>query len=401
MLKKLRKRFVLITMAIVTGMLLIIFGLVIHFTNLDLHAQSDALLQQIAQNALDPNSQEPSSPLPYFTLRFNTFGQVVASGKTHYDITDREFLDELIGEIYHINKNTGYLEDYSLKYTVVTSPLVQVIAFVDVSSQYDSMLSLLHVSILTAVAALAVFTFLSILLARWAVGPVDQAWKQQKQFISDVSHELKTPLTVIISNAELLQNEDCDPTLSTENILSASRQMRRLLEGMLELARADNGQIVSNFEITDLSKAVSDSILPFEPVFFENGLQLESSIEPNIPVYGSVGHLRQLTDILLDNAQKYSGPGLVEVKLSRQGKNQCLLTVSNPGNPISNEELESIFQRFYRSDTARTSAGSFGLGLSIAQRITEEHGGKIWAESNPTGNRFSVLLPCYTNNTGK
>ncbi len=395
MLKKLRKRFVLITMAIVTGMLLIIFGLVIHFTNLDLNAQSDALLQQIAQNALDPNGREPNSPLPYFTLRFNTFGQVVASGKTHYDITDGEFLDTLISKIYDINQNTGYLEDYSLKYTVVTSPMVQVIAFVDVSSQHDSMLSLLQVSILTTISALAVFTFISILLARWTVSPVDKAWKQQKQFISDASHELKTPLTVIISNAELLQSEDCHQTLSTENILSASRQMRHLVEGMLELARADNGQIASHFETTDVSKSVSDSILPFDPVFFESGLKLESFIEPNILVHGSVGHLRQLTDILLDNAQKYSGPGIVEIKLSRQGKNQCLLTVSNPGNPIPSDELESIFQRFYRSDTARTSPGSFGLGLSIAQRITEEHGGKIWAESNPSGNRFNVLLPCY------
>lgn len=401
MLKTLRKRFVLITMAIVTGMLLIIFGLVIHFTNLDLNARSDTLLQQIAQNALDPSGQEPNSPLPYFTLRFSTFGQVTASGKTHFNITDKDFLDELIGEIYDINKNTGYLEEYSLKYTVVTSPMVQVIAFVDVSSQHDSMVSLLQVSILTAAAALAAFTLLSILLARWAVRPVDKAWNQQKQFISDASHELKTPLTVIISNAELLQNQDTDPTLSKENILSASRQMRHLVEGMLELARADNGQIASHFETADLSKAVTDSLLPFEPVFFESGHRLESAIEPNILVCGSVGHLRQLTDILLDNAQKYSGPGIVEVKLSRQGKNQCLLTVANPGNPIPSEELESIFRRFYRSDTARTSSGSFGLGLSIAQRIAEEHGGKIWAESNPSGNRFSVLLPCYPNHAGK
>ncbi len=395
MLKKLRRRFVLITMAIVTGMLLVIFGLVIHFTRLDLDAQSDTMLQKIAQNALDPAAREPNAQLPYFTLRFSALGQVVASGKTHYDITDREFLDELIATIYDINRTTGYLEDYRLKYTVVTSPIVQVIAFVDVSSQQSAMLSLLQVSILTAVAALAAFTFISILLARWAVNPVDRAWQQQKQFISDASHELKTPLTVIMSNAELLQSEENDRNLCAENILASSRQMRHLVEGMLELARADNGQIQTHFENMDLSKTVFDSILPFEPVFFESGLRLESNIEPGILVQGSERHLRQLTDILLDNAQKYSAPGIVDVKLSRQGKNQCLLTVSNPGTPIPQEELESIFQRFYRSDTARTSSGSFGLGLSIAQRITEEHGGRIWAQSNPSGNRFSVLLPCY------
>ena len=395
MLKKLRRRFVLINMAIVTGMLLVIFGLVIHFTNLDLDAQSDSMLQKIAQNALDPVGREPNTQLPYFTLRFSASGQVVASGKTHYDITDREFLDELIATIYDINKTTGYLEDYHLKYTVVTSPIVQVIAFVDVSSQQSAMLSLLQVSILTAVAALAAFTFISILLARWAVNPGDKAWQQQKQFISDASHELKTPLTVIMSNAELLQDDGCDRGVCADNILASSQQMRHLVEGMLELARADNGQIQTHFENMDLSKTVSDSILPFEPMFFESGLRLESVIEPGILVHGSQQHLHQLTDILLDNAQKYSTPGIVDVKLSRQGKNQCLLTVSNPGTPIPQGELDSIFQRFYRSDTARTSSGSFGLGLSIAQRIVQEHGGNIWAESNPSGNRFSVLLPCY------
>ena len=385
----------MINMAIVTGMLLVIFGLVIHFTNLDLDAQSDSMLQKIAQNALDPVGREPNTQLPYFTLRYSASGQVVASGKTHYDITDREFLDELIATIYDINKTTGYLEDYHLKYTVVTSPIVQVIAFVDVSNQQSAMLSLLQVSILTAVAALAAFTFISILLARWAVNPVDKAWQQQKQFISDASHELKTPLTVIMSNAELLQDDGCDRGVCADNILASSQQMRHLVEGMLELARADNGQIQTHFENMDLSKTVSDSILPFEPMFFESGLRLESVIEPGILVHGSQQHLHQLTDILLDNAQKYSTPGIVDVKLSRQGKNQCLLTVSNPGTPIPQGELESIFQRFYRSDTARTSSGSFGLGLSIAQRIVQEHGGNIWAESNPSGNRFSVLLPCY------
>jgi len=123
-------------------------------------------------------------------------------------------------------------------------------------------------------------------------------------------------------------------------------------------------------------------------------MMLESDIEPEIILNGSAQHLRQLTDILLDNARKYSAPGIISVQLKRHHKNQCLLTVSNPGQPIPREELKKIFQRFYRSDTARTSSGSFGLGLSIAQRITQEHHGHIWADSNPTGNRFNVLLPC-------
>ncbi len=397
MIKKLRKRFVFINMAIVAGMLLIIFGLVIHFTSNDLDNKSDTMLQKLAQNALDPGAPEMNMQLPYFTLSFNTRGEVFASGKTHYDISDAMFIDTLMKKIARINKSSGYLEEYSLKYTVVTTRSMQVVAFLDISSHRSTLMSLVQVSLITTVLALAVFTLISILLAWWTVNPIDKAWKQQKQFVSDASHELKTPLTVIMSNAELLQNPDYDAESQQRfknNILLSSRQMRQLVEGMLELARADNGQMQTHFDAVDLSKLVSDSVLPFEPVFYENGKSLHYAIMPDIHMHGSSQHLHQLTDILLDNAQKYSTPGVIELSLSRQGKHQCLLSVSNPGNPIAEEELEAIFRRFYRSDTARSNTGSFGLGLSIAQRITEEHGGKIWAESNPTGNCFYVLLPC-------
>lgn len=397
MIKKLRKRFVIINMAIITGMLLVIFGLVIHFTNQNLDNQSNAMLQNLAQSALDPSNPKRDVPLPYFTLTFNTRGEIMAAGKTNLDITNPKFIDRLMREIEEINRHTGYIEEYDLKYTVVTSHTLQVVAFLDVSSHRSTMFSLVQSSLITAAAALAVFTLISILLARWTVRPVEQAWNQQKQFISDASHELKTPLTVIMSNAELLhsaENADENQLQYSGNILSGSAQMRHLIEGMLELARADNGQIQTNFEKVNFSKLVSDSVLPFEPVFFENDMLLQYSIAPDIQVKGSSQYLRQLTDILLDNAQKYSAPGIVTLHLTRQAQNTCLLSVANPGNPIPEAELEAIFQRFYRTDSARTNTGSFGLGLSIAQRITQEHGGKIWAESNETGNCFFVLLPC-------
>lgn len=397
MIKILRKRFVLINMAIVTGMLLVIFGLVIHFTGTDLQNKSDTMLQKLAQNALDTTSPEMDMQLPYFTLSFNTRGEIIASGKTHLDITNAKFIDYLMREITEINRTSGYIEEFHLKYTVVTTPTIQVIAFLDVSSHRSTLLTLIQNSLITVAAALAGFTFISILLARRTVKPVENAWNQQKQFISDASHELKTPLTVIMSNAELLQSPACDSqglTQYSENILTSSQQMRHLIEAMLELARADNGQIQVNFEKLDFSRLVYDSVLPFEPVFFEKEMTLRYDIQPDIQISGSSQYLHQLTDILLDNAQKYSSPGIVDLKLSRQGRNECLLTVANPGNPIPEKELTAIFQRFYRADRARTNTGSFGLGLSIAQRIAEEHGGKIWAESNETGNCFFVLLPC-------
>ena len=144
----------------------------------------------------------------------------------------------------------------------------------------------------------------------------------------------------------------------------------------------------------DYSKLVADALLPFEPVLYEKGLMLQSSLAQGITLTGSEQYLHQLVDILLDNAGKYSAPGIVTVALQRQGRGQCLLTVANPGEPIPTEDLKRIFERFYRTDKARSRTGSFGLGLAIAQSVVQEHGGRIWAESNATGNRFCVMLPC-------
>ena len=170
--------------------------------------------------------------------------------------------------------------------------------------------------------------------------------------------------------------------------------MRALVEQMLELARADSNQRQLALEPVDLSTLTADALLPFEPVFFEQGLELFSQIEDGITVHGDAGRLKEVLEILLDNARKYTQPpGTVRVRLERRGHHRCRLTVSNPGPPLSETEQKDIFKRFYRADPARSRDGSFGLGLSIAQRITEEHHGHIWAESGDGDNRFIVELP--------
>jgi len=215
--------------------------------------------------------------------------------------------------------------------------------------------------------------------------------------VADASHELKTPLTVIATNAELLDSEGCgeeDRRNYSGNILTMAERMRVLTESLLDLARVDSGKVKASFGQVDLSGLVSDAVLPFEAVYFERGLSLAGGTEGNIRVKGSGDHLRQVVDILLDNARKYSSPGsTVEVWLKRHGRNACLLTVSNSGPEIGKEDLKNIFKRFYRVDQARTHDGSCGLGLSIAEGIVGEHKGKIWAESKQGTNTFFVQLP--------
>lgn len=401
MLKKLRLKFVLTNMAIVTAMLLVIFGLNYQFTKTNLDNQSANMLRSLAQSTLQagrPTNQTTDIRLPYFTLQINTWGDVLAQGSGYFDLTDEAFLTELIRQVYSSGESMGMIEGHSLRYYHVFSPGNQCLVFVDISSHQASLASLVRSSILLGVVSLIAFLLISLLLARWAVKPVQTAWQQQRQFVSDASHELKTPLTVIMSNAELLQSDQCSPeekTRFTGNIVTMSHQMRALVEGLLELARVDNGQVRKASETLDYSKLVSDALLPFEPVFFEQGLGLHSEIEVGISLNGNGQYLRQVADILLDNARKYSSSGAVLVTLKRQGRS-CLLTVENPGTPIDKEDLKRIFERFYRTDKARSRTGSFGLGLSIARSIVQEHHGAIWAESLPEGNRFCVQLPCIS-----
>lgn len=264
------------------------------------------------------------------------------------------------------------------------------------SSERATLSNLIKTCILVGVACFAAFLLISWLLARWAVKPVETAWKQQRQFVADASHELKTPLTVIMTNAELLNSPGFDQARRSQfaaHILTMSRQMRQLIEEMLDLARTDNGQGALVFSPVDLSRLVNDAVLPFEPVFFERGLTLTADIQEHITVSGSQQHLRQITDILLDNAQKYSSPaGEVTVQLTRQG-GRCRLSVSNPGDVLSKAERKDIFKRFYRTDEAHSQRGSYGLGLSIAANIAAMHRGKIWVESSNGRNIFHLELP--------
>lgn len=401
MIKKLRLKFVLINMTIVTILLCIILGLVFYFTSANLEQESLRMMRNIAAQPfrLDtPGEPDEDVRLPFFALRLGPNGDLLSTGGGYYDLSDAAFLDSLVDATFSTPKQFGVLSEYNLRYYRADTPLSQCLVFADISSERATLNGLIKTCCIIGVVGFLLFLWVSILLSKWAVHPVERAWKQQREFVAAASHELKTPLTVIMTNAELLHNPVYDAgkrETFVDSILTMSAQMKRLIGQMLELARADNAESKEVFAEVDLSRLTTQTVLPFASVFFEKGMMLETDVEENIRVTGGEAQLRELIEILLDNAQKYAREkGCTWVALQKHGRNRCILTVADEGEEIPSEALQNLFKRFYRADPARSRSGSFGLGLSIAERIAKQHRGKIWAESRGGINRFSVELPC-------
>ena len=400
MIKKLRTKFVCIVMAIAMTMVGSILGVVIHFTGANMQMQSVSMMRAIAASPFQQGTLDSSSGsqvrLPFFTVQISSRGELITASGGYFDLSDREYLQQVINLALSSDQESGVLKGHNLRYLKATSPLGFTIVFSDTATEAATLRNLGYSCIGIFFAAMIIFLAISILLSRWAIKPVEKAWDQQRQFVADASHELKTPLAVIMANAELLQNEqapETDKQTFSQNILSTTYQMRALVENMLEMARVDNGTVQMQFTRLDLSQLVRDAALSVQLLYEEKELGLRCAVAEGICVCGSEQHLYQVLDVLLDNALKYSAPkGMVSVDLTASGRT-CLLSVASPGEPLSKEDLQNIFKRFYRADKARAMNGSYGLGLAIAESVVQAHKGRIWAESKPGCNVFYVQLP--------
>lgn len=384
-------------------MLCAILGLLYVSTSRNLERESIQMMHSFSMKPMQMMPPSPGGPipdvrLPYFSVQFSHTGEIISTEGGFFDLTNDEYLQELVSAVQETSMQSGVLKEYHLRYFRSETPAGQSIMFADMTSEQATLRGLIKTSAMVGGLAFLIFLAISILLSRWAVKPVEKAWQKQKQFVADASHELKTPLTVIMTDAELLHATDCPETDReplSGSILTMTSQMRGLVENLLDLARIDNGSVKEEFSNIVFSETVSEVAMLFEPVFFEKGLSLHYEIEPNIHLSGIPSHLKQIVSILLDNAGKYGSPdGKTVVKLGKSSQRKCLLEVSNQGDPIDPNDLKHLFERFYRADKARSMNHSYGLGLSIAQSIAEEHHGKIWATSEGGYNHFYVEIPC-------
>ena len=402
MIRKLRLKFVAVCMLLVTAVLAAGFGAAYAAARYNIERNSTAVLQRvIKEDARFPNLQNglfgnDQVKLPYFTVEvWGSSGTVYVTGSSYANLENTQELTAILSACMEQASDEGTLSGYNLRYLRVETPLYQRIAFVDVSAEKAAVNNLLWSFFQIALVVLAVLLGVSILLARWATRPVERAWQQQRRFLSDASHELKTPLTVILSNAELMRSAPLEPRLDrwSDNIHSEALQMKSLVEQMLTLARLDQAAAGTVFSTLSLSDLATDRALAFEPVAFENGKMLHYTIAPDLMVSGDGAGLRQLLSVLLDNAIKYSSPGTT-VELSAQKNDRfARIQVSNQGEPIPPEQLPHLFERFYRADASRGEQSGFGLGLPIAAAIARDHKGTLRAESDAASTRFTFTIP--------
>lgn len=335
---------------------------------------------------------------PVFAVEIDINGQIITLQAGPGSTITRENAQALVDQAMTQPDRQGDLPGQNITYLYLQEMPRRFFAFADNSSVGQAVGNQLLVSLLISAAALLAFYLISRFLARLSLRPVERAWEQQRQFVADASHELKTPLAVILANADIIVAHPAETVESQGKWLGYIREeaqrMRSLVEDLLFLAKSDAQKLPFHLQQVRLSELVTASLLSFEPVAFEAGVTLSENVSLGIALQGDEGQLRRLVVILLDNAVKYAGAqGSVDVTLSEnQGKAQ--LTVHNTGPAIPAEHLSHLFERFYRSDAARDrESGGYGLGLAIAKSIAEGHGGKITVASTPQdGTTFTVTF---------
>lgn len=408
MIQKLRRKFVLINMSLVFSVLLIVFSVFLYtnYQRLENTSKNDMKMALTRTSEKTPPKFEiggskpqdlpPTTPIVCAVL--DSDGEILKTVGQNAEIS-QQVLEQAVQQALEANTREGTISSLDLRFLRQDMPSGVKIAFADRSHERDSIRSLLLSALLVGAGGLFAFFLISLYLARWALRPVERAWEQQRQFVADASHELKTPLTVILANIGILlshRESTIEQQLKwVEYTGTEATRMKQLVDDLLFLAKSDARRMPPPQTPVDLSNIAWSSLLPYESVAFEQGVTLNGSIAPNLFILGDSGRLQQLIVILLDNACKYAGEHGVVTLTLEQVQSKARLTVNNTGALIPMDQLEQIFERFYRLDQSRArKTEGYGLGLSIAKTIVEAHGGKIAATSSVgAGTSFIVTLP--------
>ena len=318
----------------------------------------------------------------------NNITQVI--NNTENNVTENEIRDIATSILNFSNKKETsignlYFTDYSYSFNNNT------LTIIDNTSRKEILRKELITSVIIFILVEFVIIYISKKITKWAIKPAVQALESQKQFITDASHELKTPISVILASSEALENDYQEKWIN--NIKSECERMNRLVTNLLNLSKIENTDDKSMYSLNNLSKLIETSALTFEGLMYEKKIKLETYIQENINFNCNSDEIKQLVAILIDNAIKHTEENGKIIVYLKQEKNTIVFEVKNEGKAIPKEEQEKIFERFYRSDESRNRDDNrYGLGLAIAKGIVVKHNGKIYASSSDGYTTFKITF---------
>jgi len=408
MIKKLRRNFILTATGSTMAVLIVIMGTVNIVSYQRLVYNADLLTKMLSDNngsfagelrdqppneRRDPEMKRFSPETPYqtrfFSIKMDSDGKIEAVNMESIAAISEETAAEYAQEAVVNQKERGFVDIY--RYRITANGSSNLLMFVDCREDMNTFYNFLMASILmSAVGLLGVF-ILVVFFSRNIFKPVAESYEKQKQFITDASHEIKTPLTIIDANTEVLEMEQGENAWT----ISTRKQIKRLIsltEQMISLSRMDEGGDIAEKERFCLSDSVAESTAAFEGPAATSGKRLTWQIEEEIYYFGNERMIRQLVSLLVDNAVKYSaGAGNIVVTLYQKGK-KIEIKVANDARELPVGNLDVLFERFYRMDASRNSAtGGSGIGLSAAKVIVQAHKGKIEARSSE-GESFAIFV---------
>ena len=385
-MKKLKNKIFLVLFSMLTIfvlMILIIYNVILYINEFNGLKESVDTIESITSRPFYQtdfyDKELMFMDLDVYIIRFDSDMNITSV----YNYSDDDLTSEDIVNITkQYNKSYSRLEQinlFSAKYVLLMNPRNELI-IINIENINSKLVLSVQVSVLIFVLIELLTVYIVKMLTNWLIRPVEEAFLKQKQFIFDASHELKTPLSVIMTSAECLSKNPKE-TKWLDNIQSETERMNKLVLDLLNLAKYDNSYENRVLSVIDLSKLVEKSVLTFESLIYDKGLNLKYHIDQDVNFKCVDSEMKQLFEILVDNAIKHAyDKSTITVDLIKK-KDEISLVVKNRGDKIPKEEQSKIFERFYRSDNSRNrNENRFGLGLAIAKNIVLSHNGKIYVE---------------------
>ena len=412
MIYRLQKRFILICTVSVLTVIALVFGVILVLNISSMNRNMDMLADRVSEgggrfpgsfNEMMPHDKKPprneqnfdfiTPETPFSTRHFTVFfdkkGMVDQTFTESIYAIDEDTAIEYAEKVMDDGEERGWISSY--RYKVFSTEMGYGVVFVDGSMSRSAMMQSMTIAGIVLLGCAALVLILIFLLSKKAVKPIAESYEKQKQFVTDANHELKTPLTLILTNldiaeAELGKNEWLD------DIRSEGHRMAELVNQLVALSRMDEEGQQMNITEVSFGDLVADTVSEFEPLAKDRGKALTASIDKEITCFGDEALLHRLVGILMDNAIKYCDQG-GEISVTLHRGRRVVLTVENTYSAVGEIELHRLFDRFYRADKARKFTGGYGVGLSMAKAIVENHKGEISAyKKDGTHIGFKVVL---------